>query len=497
MSAVALAPTRRIGPARERARDHRPALLTLAALGGIVAAVALSSREARPVLMPLAAMLAIPMLYAAVIIRRDRRVPVLDAGSMFIAVVTIYGSVPLLNFLAGGLQWSNFSDNRLFQYPSSPSEVGRFAWWYVALLVSFTVVYVLARGRVRPLTERLRRPDSATVSTIVAITIGLAAYFWMMARFFGLNYSAGYGELQASGGAVLGRNLPLVVQQVSHNLRGMLTIEKQLLLAILMGNWRSMKSRLVVFVWIAAEVIIMLTRYGSRTEVVILILTTVVLYDRFVRPLSLKIVMFGIAVGLVAVLSYGIARGAFMEEHKASISTPMATSTNEFQGLWATAFDLMKRRELGMLTHVPWQIYVCDFYLLIPSQLLPFEKIDPSAWYLDVINDHSGIGYMFGIMSQGAVGWGWIEIAFRGAILAIVVAFIHRWFVRHQSSFWPTCAYLFLYTWIYYSLRATTFSWVYFVFYRFLPIAILTTLIAKLLRAPRKSSKTRAAEVIA
>jgi hypothetical protein len=89
---------------------------------------------------------------------------------------------------------------------------------------------------------------------------------------------------------------------------------------------------------------------------------------------------------------------------------------------------------------------------------------------------------MFGVMSQAAIGLDWIEVALRGALLAACLAFMHRWYVRHALGFWPTLFYLFVSVWIYYTMRASTFYFLYNIVYQFLPLMVLTRLVDVLLR---------------
>ncbi len=125
--------------------------------------------------------------------------------------------------------------------------------------------------------------------------------------------------------------------------------------------------------------------------------------------------------------------------------------------------------------------------MVIPSQFLPFEKLDPSLWYIDVMGDRSGIGFMFGILSQAALGWGWIELVFRGLLLGLILAGIHRSYARHQGSFWSTALYMFILVWLFYSVRSTMLYWTYFVLYSFVPTMLATIGLALLLRRPSRA----------
>lgn len=488
---VSLPPRRPLVRVRRERHDRRPLALVLTAVLGVCIALAFTGSAARPVVLPLVSLLLLAVIYVAVMIRRDKRVPVFELGSMFVLAVTAYGAVPLMNFLAGGLEWQTYADPRLVNYAPSAEEVGAFAWQHVALLASFIVAYLWIRKASRPLKRTPLSMDRPTIVAIVAIWLSLVVFFWVMAHFFGLSYDQSYANMSAGIGPGLGQNLPLIVRQVSHNLRGMLTLEKQLLLIILISGWSVFRNRVLVVLLLGFEVSMILTRFYGRTELMIVLLTSVLLYDLFVRPLSMKLVVGTITLALVGVVIYGAVRDIVVTQSQGRRSAASAevssleTNNNEFQVLWANAFDLHKRRELGTL-QVPWQIYVSDLYMVIPSQLLPFEKLDPSLWYIDVMGDRSGIGFMFGILAQASLGWGWIELVIRGIFLGLMLAGIHRWYARHQGSFWSTALYMFILVWLFYSVRSTMLYWTYFVLYSFVPTMLATIGLALLLRRPSR-----------
>ena len=136
---------------RRPRRDGRPLALVLTAVSGACVALAFTGSAARPVVLPLVSLLLLAVIYVAAMIRRDKRVPVFELGSMFVLAVTAYGAVPLMNYLAGGLEWQTYADPRLVNYAPSPEEVGAFAWQHVALLASFIVAYLWVRKASRPL----------------------------------------------------------------------------------------------------------------------------------------------------------------------------------------------------------------------------------------------------------------------------------------------------------------------------------------------------------
>jgi hypothetical protein len=158
------------------------------------------------------------------------------------------------------------------------------------------------------------------------------------------------------------------------------------------------------------------------------------------------------------------------------------SANNEFQVLFANAWDLLGRRDR---LDVPWQVYLSDLLRLIPRDihwLLPFEVLDPSLWYLRVIDSGDPrMGLMFGVVAQSVIGWDWVELALRGAVLGVVCAAIHRRYVR-STGFWATVFYLYLCVWAYYTVRATTFHVASLILWRLLPSVLVLVPAGLLLR---------------
>jgi hypothetical protein len=205
------------------------------------------------------------------------------------------------------------------------------------------------------------------------------------------------------------------------------------------------------------------------------------LYHRLVRPLP--VVRAAVLVGalLGGALVYGMARdvGGGLQTVSQSQSSPWATM-NEFQALYGMAYDLHARKAAGVLGPVPWQIYANDVIMLIPSQFLPFTKVDPCMGYPQM--DGIGLGCVLGVITYAVVGLDWLELVVRGLALGLLFAVIHRWYSRHHASYWATMFYLCLCLWSYYTFRGSTFYFLYNVVYRFLPLLIAVRVMQIVLR---------------
>jgi hypothetical protein len=76
------------------------------------------------------------------------------------------------------------------------------------------------------------------------------------------------------------------------------------------------------------------------------------------------------------------------------------------------------------------------------------------------------------VVAQSIIGWDWVELVLRGAVLGLVCAAVHRWYAR-STGLWATVFYLYLCVWAYYTVRATTFHVVSLILLRLLPSVLV------------------------
>jgi hypothetical protein len=447
--------------------------------------LAVSTSQERLVVLPVAIMINTVIGMVALLWWRDGVLPVFELGVVCVVVTGIYCIVPPLGYLLAGMQWTPFSDNRIFTRQPNPAQVGEFIWRHVVYLGVLAAAYAAVRGRTFVGTARLRAEAPGVLPAVVILIAVFAVYFALLFEYTGVSYRVTH-EQQAAG-ALLPTDLPLFIGQISHNLSRIGLFLKMWLIALLLMRWQSRGARWLLFGWLGLEGARMVIAMGSRTEFTILILVTILLYHRLVNTLTFRRAFATLALSVSALLLYGFMRdyGRYVDDF-ALLGVPLQSSANEFQILWGTSYDLMARKLANGIGEVPWAIYFSDLFLLFPAQMLPFEKLDPSWWYLGLINaSGSGFGGMFGVISQSVIGFGFVELVLRGIVLGGGFALIHRWYVKRQESFWVTALYLALCIWSYYTYRASTFYIVYFVVYSFLPAMILVRLSAELMRGAR------------
>lgn len=309
-------------------------------------------------------------------------------------------------------------------------------------------------------------------------------YLGLLQYFFDFTYDPSYSGVTLETVAAAAARIPFLIRQVSHNVFAMLLILKVFVLIWLMSRWPDWKWRAALLSWLLLEGVATVNRMGARTYFVTLVMAGALLYHRLVKPLAFARAALLMALILGGALVYGLSRD--LGGGLAGLSTVANTTSsrwatmNEFQALYGISYDLHARKEAGTLGPIPWQIYANDIIQLVPSQMLPFTKADSCLGYPVV--DGIGLGCVLGVISQAVVGLDWLELALRGVVLGFVFALIHRWYARRQDEYWTTAFYLCLCLWCYYTFRGSTFFFVYYIVYRFLPLMLGIRLMQLLVR---------------
>ncbi|MEI8247276.1 MAG: hypothetical protein WCI51_15695 [Lentisphaerota bacterium] len=226
-----------------------------------------------------------------------------------------------------------------------------------------------------------------------------------------------------------------------------------------------------------AEIIQTFVIKGSRTSLVLFLISAALLYHRMIKPFSMKFLSISGAALFVFFIFMGLYRTytdlSSLQMDLSQVGGSIFSGSNEFQALLGTAYDVLQRKAEGAV--LPWYLYINDFITIMPpQQLMPFEKISASEWYLRELGiSGTGQGFMWGVITQSIAGLDWLELPVRGAILGYILACLHRWYLKHQSGFLETLFYVYLCINIYYTFRDTTFSVLANIAWEFIPFYIL------------------------
>lgn len=408
---------------------------------------------------------------------RDRKIPFFDVGIICALATLIYTVYPLVNYWVDGLQFGSLSDNRLRQFLISPEDLGFFHLRHVLYLLSFVAFYSLFRGRGTIEVGNGKPPSRSDRRVIVLFFLLLTGFFFILQLLTGVNVNSSYeSEAYTKNLAAIAR-LPLLLLQISGKLAGILFVFKLALLFIVVSRCRQKRWLIVLLVWIAAEIIETLVIKGARSSLVLLLISAALLYHRMIKPLSVKFLITSGTLLLCFFIFTGIYRAsvdfASVQGDLEQTEVSFFSLGSEFQSLLGTAYDVHRLKEAGV--DLPWYLYINDFITILPpQQLLPFEKVNAAEWYLRSIGvSGTGVGLMWGVISQSIIGLDWIELALRGAILGYILARFHRWYVKHQSGFLETLLYVFICVKVYYTFRDTTGSLLANLVWEVIPFYIL------------------------
>jgi hypothetical protein len=457
-----------------------PSLLLLIAIAFAVA----GDKRMTPVIVPLAAGLFIFLGFFWILWRRGRGgIPWFEVGAVYALVVALYMAFPLIGFLVLGGRYTPFNDGRLINLAPDPPEVGSVGWLYVAHLFGFASVYLAVRGRLPMTAPRPRQPTVVTMFAIITVYLLVLGFEIALGLFYNLTAST-YSESY-----LVWQRLPLVLAQLRNHLQGMQYPLSLAILAALFVSYRT--SRSLIFVWLVVVTSVGLTRMGSRTEIVLLLLSATAMYHVLVRPLSVTVVTGAAAAGLLGFVAFGALRSGH------AVPNPFAAAT-EFEVLLGNAVHLT--RVGHTIDHVPAALYFADLAALVPQQLVPFTKIDVAAWYVTRFFPEyaaAGGGLAFGTIAEAALTGGMLSAVVRGAALGLCFATLHRWYLRRSRSFWAFVFYIWLMSLCYQCFRNTTFSLGVLIGYRFLPAVVIVTSLTAFFTAVIRGRSLSASNAIA
>jgi hypothetical protein len=436
-----------------------------------------------------------PVLLSAAIVlgmveyfwRRDRLLPIVDVGALCALITLVYIALPAIFYIKAGLKFTTRSDGRLMAMGTTTADVADFLWFVTAYISALCVAYSLLRGPGMP-GPRLEIEASPNAGWALLAIFALAATYQMgIEHIFHVNLNAGYLELRENIRDNRVVVLPLFVGQVTHNVLAIGRIAMLGLVAFVFAQ----KSRLLglaLAAYLLVDAYSTIAAMGARTYLVMLIIAVILSYHRVLRPIGPVVTSVTVIALLSGLLGYGYIR----QGNVASISDIWVVPT-EFQILMANGISVSWAKARGVFHDVPWQIAYNDLVLMIPQQLLPFPKLDVTLWYNEQIGwMKAATGMMFGVVAQSKLGFGLPEIIVRGAVLGVILAFIHRQCVRHPHSLTSFITYLWLCTSIYYTYRATTFYIATYAVYRLIPFVLLFWLFSWMFRSQRDTVKPSA-----
>jgi hypothetical protein len=457
----------------------------LYANAALLAAVALACAVAltiilgsNPVVTPLLATLSIGAVFIGLQQRGSLHAPI-GLGTLYCAAVLIYTIYPLLIYLGLGGYYTPLNDQRLFVDQPDASAMARIAWYYVVYFAAFCAGYlVLVAG-------------SRSQQRLTLVGLDSPAIWALLATFVVLRLSVLVAELMFAAQSsdylesyLKYKHLPLIAQQVLGHMEGMTSVLALGVVAVLCRDWQ--RWRLVVLGWLVFEVVILLAGLGARTQFVLLCLAALVSYHYLYRPLSLAtMVVSGLAV-VVLFLAFGFLR-AYVGNGLTGVGTELLAGSSEFESLFGNAYDIERLTAIGEIDRASLAaaVYLGDIINLVPQQLMPFEKLNLSRWYVETFHSdyaERGGGLAFGAIAEGLVGLGLVDLIWRGLLVGLVFCWFDRTCRSGTVGFWRFVIQVWLISSCYLTFRSGMLALLPVFVYRFLPAMLTVATLAYLLR---------------
>jgi len=382
--------------------------------------------------------------------RIARIVPLDNLPVVFLLILALYTTLPPLFWLMQGGEYVSNLSGRLFYLQPTLEEQTYLT--FLGLMIAIGVAgsqLVLPRHYNRSTLFNEKVIPKKIVIVCFAI-IGIKILIITMLQVTGTIRA---GESYIDNYLVI-QELPLYVRQFVKILGGLAFFSKLVILVWLFQRWRRYKWWVYGFIIIA---ILTFDPEGGRASLFITLFACLILWNRYVKRITLsQLLMLGLT-GVIAFTALGIYRGLVNTGFTGLSLSNM--SFGEFNVLWANALELY-REKLSNTQNFPWTLYFSELYGPIPSNLLPIEKMSYSQWYLNQYYEQykqQGGGLMFGVLAQVVVGFGWVEALIRGFLVGLFLGAVN-YYLSKCSKWWHYPALLYCAVFSFQSVRDSSFS---------------------------------------
>ena len=452
----------------------------------LAAVIALPSNQAA-VLVPALLVALIAGWFWSALRERDRGgAAILELGSVYVLVVSLYALYPVVSYVAKGFDFRAADDYRLSAFNPSGKEMGSLVWLHLAYLAAFALIYLLVRGKAGLTPGARRSPGSATLGAVVVVLLTVQGFVFLLYLAYGLRAST-YFETY-----LVVYKLPLVLRQLYNHLQGVSFVCQLFVFTFLFSRFRRFKW--IIALWLGVVAAAVAIGGGARTPLVVMCVGAAMLYHVQVKPLRTRTlgVVGGVLLGTFLLL--GIARGGGDVGRPILAWNPF-THGSEFDSVFGNAIEIRWLKEIGATREMPAGFAFADLVAVVPQQLLPFNKTSAGTWFMTEFHPElqaEGGGLAFGAIAESVLGCGVVSAVWRGAVIGLIFALVHRRVALGAPTMWAFCLYVWLTVWCYQCFRATTFALIVPFIYQFVVAWLMvTTLSALFMRSPAASARTR------
>lgn len=377
----------------------------------------------------------------------EGRLSIKNISVIFVSITYIYIIFPLIGFYLDDFSWGLLSDQRLRKYSPTPVQLSEFYNYVIAYFIGITFACLIV-GKTQIENRILLNTNKAEGYSLILI--------WLICNF--ISFLGAFNMFAETH----------LYSQI-RNIASMIELQSLIGIFIVAVSRKSNKLYLVLAsALLAYQLFLVLTLQSGRTFLAMLLIACLLVYGLYVRRLKIiEVATFSFGLFLF-LLFWGYLRHGLLTD---ALYFGFFSSTNEFTSILGTSYDLFKRLIVeGQKIDIPTTVLYNDLFLSIPSQFLPYYKWSTSEWYLELLGLRgTGVGMMFGVISQGIVGGGIIELFIRGFLTFLIFHFLLKVFVRNSSNILYGIIYIFMAVKCYYSYRAGSGYILYFILYNVIP----------------------------
>lgn len=433
-------------------RLFRYEILCLSLLIFVFLSLSLAFTEHLSLIGSMFSIISVGLFFLFYLVRIEGKIEVFDAGAILIAITILYSLFPLLSFAINGFEVNIFTENRLRNYRISSQEMAEHSLNHLIYILALTFTYMFFRPK-----KNIILFEKQSFEPINSSEIFIGIFFYVALNIILTLFAFTFPE-----------NPPYFVRQLLNNFSALTFVMSIWFFALTLINRKNKFFASLLFIYLFYEFIKVILGLSGRTWFFIHMLGLFFLYHRIVKPFSGKQIFYLFFIAFASFLLFGYIRTG--QSSVLSIAG-FFTGNEEFTSLFATSYDLKVRlQELSNSETVPFSVKNFDYIALIPSQFLPFEKIDGPTWYVSLIGlQGTGYGAGFGVISQAIVGFGKVELVLRGILAGFIYSYLHGFVTQNKISIWRLVIYTYLAIQSYHTMRNGTGYLLYFFVYFILP----------------------------
>jgi hypothetical protein len=374
---------------------------------------------------------------------------ILEIGPFFLFMFSCYYVLPAFGIFVLG---SSINEGK-----SSLEIIDKISWLGMTYISTFSIVYLIARGRGQVGVRYLESTNKIDVLAIICfiILVSYEVFFAVIKMSYQIPSIQTYGDKYNQY-----FYFPLVLRQIINQFLTLKNVSLIFLVSILILKRSKMSTCFLVLIVLYQIVQSFITQARTSTVVIFLICLYAINYSK--KQIANKYIIIFILIGFISLSIFGIYRAGGIDAISNNLINVAHLIPDEFIAVFNNAYFLMDKKLQNELPSLPTpgSTYISDLLAFIPSQLTPWEKWDASKWYVETFFPsyaEIGGGLAFGAIAEAIVNYNFLSAALQAVFMGLILGLIQRRFMKGKLNIIKLSAYIFLVLASYSSIRISTF----------------------------------------